>query len=74
MKKYFRIVLKGPHPVVFFDLEVGESLMLPNFWNSVVLAGTLVTDKFCVPYDQIAHISVITIEQTQQAWKPTVVN
>ena len=75
MKKYFRIVLKGPQPVIFFDLEVDVNLLLPNFWQNAVLSGVLVTEKFCVPYDQIAHISVVTVEQVQPAsWKPTVVS
>jgi len=69
MKKYFRIVLKGPHPVIFFDLEVAENVSLPNFWNNITLAGAVVTDKFCIVYDQIAHISLITVEQAE-TFKP----
>jgi len=69
VKKYFRIVLKGPHPVIFFDLEVAENVSLPNFWNNIVLAGAVVTDKFCIVYDQIAHISLITVEQAE-TFKP----
>jgi hypothetical protein len=74
MKKYFRIVLKGPHPVVFFDLEVAENVQLRNFWANIILAGCVVTENFCVAYDQIAHVSVVTVEQAQQGWRPTVVN
>ncbi len=74
MKKYFRIVLKGPHPVIFFDMEVAENISLPNFWSNVVLQGTLITEKFCIAYDQIAHVSVITVEQVQQGFTPRVVN
>ena len=70
MKKYFRIVLKGPHPVIFFDLEVPESAQLPNFWNNVMLQGAVITEKFCIVYDQIAHVSIVTIEQVETAFKP----
>ena len=65
MKKYFRIVLKGPHPVIFFDMEVGESINLPNFWTNIALQGAVVHDRFCIVYDQIAHISVVTVEQVE---------
>ena len=65
MKKYFRIVLKGPHPVIFFDLEVSECINLPNFWTNIALQGAVVTDRFCIVYDQIAHISVVTVEQVE---------
>ncbi len=74
MKKYFRIVLKGPHPVIFFDMEVEESVSLPNFWANVTLQGAVVQEKFCIVYDQIAHISVITVEQVRQGFVPKVVN
>ena len=74
MKKYFRIALKGSHPVVFFDLEVDEKLSLPMWWANVAFAGCVISDKFCIVYDQIAHVSVMTIEQAQQGWTPKVVN
>ena len=73
MKKYFRIVLKGPHPVIFFDLEVAENVSLPNFWANVTLQGAVVSEKFCIAYDLIGHISVVTVEQVEP-FKPRVVN
>lgn len=69
MKKYFRVVLKGPHPVVIFDMEVPENASLVNLWANITMQGTLVTEKFCIAYDQIAHISFITVEQAQ-VFKP----
>lgn len=74
MKKYFRIALKGSHPVIFFDLEVPENSSLPNWWANVVLAGCVVSEKFCVAYDQIAHVSVMTLEQGTTGFVPRVVN
>lgn len=75
MKKYFRIALKGSHPVIFFDLEVPESQSLPMWWSNVFMAGYVLTDKFCIVYDQIAHVSVVTFEQTQPGYtKPTLVS
>ena len=73
MKKYFRVAVKDTHPVVFFDLEVGTDVSLPNMWTNIRMAGCLMSDNFCVPYDQIAHISVVTIEQVEP-FRPRVVN
>ncbi len=74
MKKYFRIVLKGPHPVIFFDMEVNENLSLPMWWANVTLAGAVVHEKFCITYDQVAHVSVITVEQAETGFKPRIIN
>ncbi len=74
MKKYFRIVLKGPHPVIFFDLEVTDNISLINFWANITLQGAIVHDKFCIVYDQIAHISVMTVEQIETGFKPRIVS
>lgn len=74
MKKYFRITLKGPHPVIFFDLEVSENLSLPMWWANVTLAGQVISEQFCIVYSEIAHVSVVTVEQVQQGFTPRVVN
>ena len=74
MKKYFRIALKGSHPIVFFDLEVAENVSLVTWWANVAFAGCVISDKFCIVYDQIAHVSVVTFEQAQQGWTPKVVS
>lgn len=75
MKKYFRIALKGSHPVIFFDLEVPEGQSLPVWWMNVTLAGSVVTENFCVTYDQIAHVSVVMVDPGKpQGFTPRVVN
>lgn len=73
MKKYFRVAIKDTHPPLFYDMETGQDVSLPNFWSNIRMAGCLMSENFCVPYDQIAHISVVTIEQAQ-SWSPRVVN
>lgn len=73
MKKFFRIVIKGS-PVLFFDMEVPDSASLPNFMANVTMHGAVIHEKFFVPYDQIAHVSVVTMEQAQTGFVPRVVN
>jgi hypothetical protein len=75
MKKFFRIVLKGhSNPNLYFDLEVPNEASLPQFMSNVAMAGAIVQEKFYVPYDQIAHVSVVTMEQSVQGFTPRVVN
>ncbi len=73
MKKFFRITFKGVPPLPFFDYEVPDNANLPQFWSNIVGAGMLVTDKFVVSADQIAHVQVVTMEQSQ-GFVPRVVN
>ncbi len=72
MKKYFRIAIKDTNPSLFYDLEVADNVSLPNYWTNIRMAGCLITENFAVPYDMIAHISVVTIEQAQ-VFKPSFV-
>jgi hypothetical protein len=74
MKKYFRIIVKGPIPQVFYDYEVPENAQLPQFWANVVACGYVLTERFMVPADQIASITVVTMDVAQQGWRPHVVN
>lgn len=74
MKKFFRIVIKGPHPQVFYDYEVPETAQLPQFWANVVGAGYVLTDKFMVSAAEIAHVSVVTEAQAVVYQGPKVVN
>lgn len=73
MKKYFRISIKGSVPASFFDYEVPENAQLPQFWANIVGAGFVVTERFVVAADQIAAITVVTMD-AQQGWRPQVVN
>lgn len=73
MKKYFRVAIKDTHPVLLFDIEVAQDVSLPNWWANIRATGCLVTDNVVVPYETIAHISVITVEQAQ-VFKPHLVN
>ena len=73
MKKYFRVAIRDTVPSLFYDMEVAQDVSLPNFWTNIRMAGCLISENFCVPYDMIAHISVVTIEQAQ-AFKLHTVN
>ncbi len=73
MKKYFRVAIRDTVPCLFYDLEVGGDVSLPNFWTNIRMASCLISENFCVPYDMIAHISVVTVEQAQ-VFKPHLVN
>ncbi len=72
MKKYFRVAIRDTMPCLFYDMEVGADVSLPNFWTNVRMAGCLMSENFCVSYSMIAHISVVTVEQAQ-VFKPSFV-
>lgn len=74
MKKYFRIAIRDTHPVLFFDVEAPADAQLPRYWSNIKIEGSIITENFCVPYDMIAHISIVTIEEGQTTFRPRVVN
>lgn len=75
MKKFFRIIVKGPIPQVFYDYEVPDTASLPQFWSNIVASGYVLTEKFVILADQVASIQEMRMEQAQSgSFTPRIVN
>ena len=61
MKKYLRVILKSDR-ALWYDIPMPDDVMMLNVVAQLQMCGYVITDKVFVPYDQIAHMCLIEIE------------